>query len=191
MSQKTHLHRPPLIAFDLIGVLAEPSWREVDGAPDLERWRRLRVGAIEEHDFWDSSAAAAYRQCLRLRRDRLGMLARLRARGHRIALTTNFARAWLAVVRERLPAPSPIDLWLCSGELGVAKPDPRFWAHLRGHADVVLVIDDQRRNVDGARAAGLAAVWALPGADLEARIAAALAALAPAITGPAAHSGAC
>lgn len=167
---------PWVIAFDLIGVLAEPSWREIAGDPDLERWRRLRVGAIEEHDFWDSSAAAAYRACLQLRSDRLAVIAGLRARGHRIALATNFARAWLPLVRERLPDPAMIDVWLCSGELGVAKPDPRFWAHLRALAAPVLVVDDQRANVEAARLAGLAGLWALPGADLQARILAVLAA---------------
>lgn len=179
-------HTPPLLAFDLIGVLAEPSWREIDGAPDYGRWRQLRIGAIEEHEFWDPAAAAAYRACLRLRGDRLALLARLRARGHRIALITNLARAWLAVVRDLLPDPALIDLYLCSGELGFAKPDPRFWHHLRSHGNAVLVIDDQRANIEAARLAGLTAVWALPGADLEARI---LAAIAPAIPGPQAHSG--
>lgn len=167
---------PWLVAFDLIGVLAEPSWREVDGRPGLDRWRLLRVGALEEHDFWDSAAAAAYRACLRLRPDRLALLAELRARGHRIAVATNFARPWLALVRERLPDPTLVDLWLCSGELGVAKPDPRFWSHLTGRGLPVVLVDDQRANIDSARRAGLAAVWALPGADLRARLLAVLAA---------------
>jgi HAD superfamily hydrolase (TIGR01509 family) len=171
---------PSLIAFDLIGVLAEPSWREIDGAPDRERWRRLRVGALDEHDFWDSSTAATYRRILRLRPDRLALAAELRARGHRIALATNFARAWLPVVRAQLPDPALFDLWLCSGELGVAKPDPRFWSHLTGRGLPVVLVDDQRENIDGARAAGLAAVWALPGGDLRARLLTVLAAPRPA-----------
>ncbi|PCC75102.1 haloacid dehalogenase-like hydrolase [Nannocystis exedens] len=175
MSDSTPPPDLPLVAFDLIGVLAEPSWREIDGAPDRERWHRLRAGAIEEADFWDPAAAAAYRACLRLRTDRLALVSRLRARGHRIALATNFARAWLAVVREQLGGSGLVDHWLCSGELGVAKPDPRFWSHLRGLAPAVVVVDDQLDNVVAARAAGLIGVWALPGADLEARLFAALA----------------
>lgn len=169
----------PLIAFDLIGVLAEPSWREIHGAPDRQRWHRLRIGAIDERDFWDDDAAAAYRACLRLRTDRLALVSRLRARGHRIALATNFARAWLTEIRVRIGDPGLVDHWLCSGELGVAKPDPRFWAHLRDLAPVVVVVDDQRDNIDAARAAGLTGVWAVPGADLEARLLAALALAGP------------
>ena len=174
MSEPTSSSALPLVAFDLIGVLAEPSWRELDGAPDRDRWHRLRVGAIDEDDFWDPATAAAYRASLRLRTDRLALVSRLRARGHRIALATNFARAWLPLVRDQIGDSGLVDHWLCSGELGVAKPDPRFWAHLRGLASDVVVVDDQRGNIDAARAAGLIGVWALPGADLEARLDAAL-----------------
>lgn len=158
------------LAFDLIGVLAEPSWREITGAPDLARWRRLRVGAIDEAEFWDDAAAAAYRACLALRADRLAMLERLRARGHRLVLASNFARAWIPVVRARIPDPDLFARWCVSGELGVAKPDPRFWAHLRAAGPDPVLIDDQPENLASARAAGLRAVWALPGADLEARL---------------------
>lgn len=163
-----------LVAFDLIGVLAEPSWRELAPTPDLARWRRLKVGALEEPDFWDSSTAAAYRACLRLRPDRLALVAHLRARGHRIAVASNFARAWAPVVRAQLPDPALVDRWFISGELGVAKPDPGFWQILRAAAADVVLVDDQRENLAGARAAGLRAVWALPGADLPARLLAAL-----------------
>ncbi|WAS89605.1 HAD family hydrolase [Nannocystis punicea] len=179
MSEPTPSPDLPLVAFDLIGVLAEPSWREIDRAPDRERWHRLRVGAIEEEAFWDPASAAAYRACLRLRSDRLALVSRLRARGHRIALATNFARAWLAVIRERLGGSGLVDHWLCSAELGVAKPDPGFWAHLRALAPAVVVVDDQTANIAAARAAGLTAVWALPGADLEARLLAAIGAGGP------------
>lgn len=168
--------KPPttLVAFDLIGVLVEPSWRELAPAPDLALWRRLKVGALAEPDFWDARTAAAYRACLRVRADRLALLARVRARGCRIAVASNFARAWAPVVRALLPDPSVVDHWFISGELGVAKPDPRFWSHLRDVAADVILVDDQRENLEAARTAGLRAVWALPGADLPARLLAAL-----------------
>jgi HAD superfamily hydrolase (TIGR01509 family) len=163
-----------LIAFDLIGVLAEPSWREVAAAPDLPAWRRLKLGEIDEREFWDDASAAAFRRCLRLRADRLALLARLRAAGHPIAIASNFAAAWLPTVRALLPDPAAIDLWCVSGELGIAKPDPRFWSRLRAFNPDVLLVDDQRENLASARAAGLRTVWALPGADLPARLLAAL-----------------
>lgn len=163
-----------LVAFDLIGVLVEPSWRELAPAPDLALWRRLKVGELDERDLWDEPSAAAYRACLRLRADRLALLARVRARGCRIAVASNFARAWVPAVRALFPDPSLVDHWFISGELGVAKPDPSFWSHLRRVAADIVLVDDQRDNLHAARAAGLRAVWALPGADLPARLHAAL-----------------
>jgi len=162
------------IAFDLIGVLAEPSWRELVAAPDLARWRQLRVGRIAEPDFWDEADAAAFRACLDLRADRLALLTRLRARGHRLLLASNFAAAWVPALRARLPDPALFERWLISGELGVAKPDPAFWRILRAHDPDLLLVDDQAENLAAARGAGLRALSALPGADLEARLLAAL-----------------
>lgn len=162
------------IAFDLIGVLAEPSWRELVAAPDLARWRQLRVGRIAEPDFWGEADAAAFRVCLDLRADRLALLTRLRARGHRLLLASNFAAAWVPALRARLPDPALFERWLISGELGVAKPDPAFWRILRAHDPDLLLVDDQAENLAAARGAGLRALSALPGADLEARLLAAL-----------------
>lgn len=162
------------VAFDLIGVLAEPSWREVAADPDLARWRRLKLGELDERELWDERSAAAYRACLRLRRDRLALLARVRAAGHSIAVASNFAAAWLPTVRALLPDPGLVDLWCVSGELGIAKPDPRFWDRLLEASPDVVLVDDQQDNLASARAAGLRTVWALPGADLPARLFAAL-----------------
>lgn len=163
------------MVFDLIGVLARPSWRELCAAPDLAAWRRLRVGAIEEAEFWPAAAGAAYRAALGLRRDRLALLARLRARGLRIVVATNFARAWLPTARARVPA-GLVDRWVVSGEVGAAKPAPAFWAELRRHVPAgSVVVDDQPRNCAAATQAGLRGLWTPCGADLEARLAAALA----------------
>lgn len=167
---------PRALVFDLIGVLAAPSWRELCGRPDLDAWRRLRVGAIDEAEFWAPELAAAYRGALALRGDRLAFLARLRARGHAISIASNLARAWLPLAQAGVPA-GLVDRWLVSGEVGVAKPDPRFWAALLRHVPVgSLVVDDQRANCEAATRAGLRGLWVPSGAGFEARVEAALAA---------------
>ena len=163
-----------VLVFDLIGVLAAPSWRELCEAPDLAAWRRLKVGAIAEAEFWPPAAGAAYRAALRLRGDRLALLARLRARGVAIVVASNLAREWLPTVRAATP-PGLVDRWLVSGALGVAKPDAGFWAELLRHVPPgTAVIDDQRANCDAATRAGLRGIWTPPGADLDALVAAAL-----------------
>lgn len=164
-----------VIAFDLIGVLARPSWRELCVRPDLAAWRRLRVGAIPESALWSAGQGEAYRAAFALRRDRLALLTDLRARGVTLVIASNLAREWLPTVRAAMP-PDLIARWLVSGELGVAKPDPRFWAELRRHVPAgTLVVDDQRRNCEAATAAGLRGLWAPTGAGFAARIEAALA----------------
>ena len=161
--------------FDLIGVLARPSWRELCVDPDLAAWRRLRVGALAEAEFWPAELAAAWRAALGLRADRLALLARLRARGHAIAVASNFAREWLPAVQARTP-PGLVDRWIVSGEVGAAKPDPRFWAALLRHVPAgSLVVDDQRGNCEAAARARLRALWIPSDAEFTARLEAALA----------------
>ena len=167
---------PCQIVFDLIGVLAAPSWRELCLRPDLGAWARLKVGAIAEAEFWSPEQAAAYRGALALRRDRLAFLARLRARGHAISIASNLARDWLPTVQAGVPA-GLVEGWLVSGEIGVAKPDPRFWAALLRRVPAgTLVVDDQRRNCEAAARAGLRSLWMPCGAGFEDRVEAALAA---------------
>lgn len=162
------------VVFDLIGVLAGPSWRELCLAPDLAAWDRFKVGACGEASFWSQEAAAAYRAALGLRRDRLALLARLRAQGAAIVVASNFAAPWLATVRERVPA-GLVDRWLVSGELGVAKPAAGFWAALRRLVPAgSVVVDDQRRNCEAASRHGLRGLWAPPGVDLAGLVDAAL-----------------
>jgi putative hydrolase of the HAD superfamily len=163
-----------VIVFDLIGVLAGPSWRELCVAPDLELWRRLKVGAAPESALWPAEQGRAYRAALGLRRDRLELLSRLRARGVAIVIASNLAREWLPTVRARMPA-GLVDRWLVSGELGVAKPDPGFWAEVLRHVPRgTVVVDDQRRNCDAADLAGLRGLWVPAGAGFTARVEAAL-----------------
>lgn len=164
------------IVFDLIGVLAAPSWRELCGRPDLAAWARLKVGAIEEAEFWSPAQAAAYRGALALRGDRLAFLGRLRARGHAISIASNLARGWLPTVQAGVPA-GLVERWIVSGEIGVAKPDPRFWAALLRQVPAgSLVVDDQLRNCEAAARAGLRSLWVPCGAGFEDRVEAALAA---------------
>lgn len=163
-----------VIVFDLIGVLAAPSWRELCPAGHLQLWSRLKIGAATEAEFWSDEAGRAYRAALALRRARLDLLARLRARDIAIVIASNFAAAWLPTIRERMPA-GLVDRWLISGELGVAKPAAGFWTALRRHVPAgTLVVDDQRANCAAATRAGLRGLWAPAGAPLDILIDAAL-----------------
>ncbi|TDD59505.1 HAD family hydrolase [Kribbella antibiotica] len=85
----------------------------------------------------------------------------LRRNGYGVHLGTNQESYRGAYMRSELRYDELFDVSCYSWELGVAKPDPGFFteAARRIGVDVrtVLFIDDTARNVEGARAAGMAA----------------------------------
>ncbi|HEX3608243.1 MAG TPA: HAD family hydrolase [Solirubrobacterales bacterium] len=86
------------------------------------------------------------------------------AESHPLAVVTNGAGC---LQREKLAASGLGDLFqsvVVSADLGVAKPDASVFRHALGQlgvdsADAVMVGDSIAKDVDGALAAGLAAVW--------------------------------
>jgi phosphoserine phosphatase len=90
--------------------------------------------------------------------DALGAL----AAGAPIALLTNGASC---LQREKVAGAGldgRFDAVVVSGDLGIGKPDAAVFRHtlaLLGVVDAVMVGDSLDRDIDGARAAGLGAVW--------------------------------
>ncbi len=89
---------------------------------------------------------------------------------HAMALVTNGASC---LQREKLAASGLADRFdtiVVSGDLGRGKPDPSIFAHAvralgAEPGDAVMVGDNLAKDVDGALAAGLRAVWVNRGAD--------------------------
>jgi putative hydrolase of the HAD superfamily len=99
-------------------------------------------------------------------RDSLAVVRALRASGYGVHLATNQERHRAAHMRVALGYDALFDDSCYSCELGLAKPDPAFFAASAGRLAAepasILFIDDSARNVEGARAAGLAAAqWEL------------------------------
>jgi HAD superfamily hydrolase (TIGR01493 family) len=86
---------------------------------------------------------------------------RLEAEGIECALGTNQHRERAAYMREALGYDSIFEPMVISAEIGVAKPDPRFFEiaveQIGVPAEQVLFVDDVRANVEGARSVGLVA----------------------------------
>ena len=86
----------------------------------------------------------------------------MRANGYGVHLGTNQERHPAAHMRSALGYNALFDVCCYSCDLGVAKPDPAFFAaaarRIAARPDRILFIDDGARNVEGARAAGLAAL---------------------------------
>jgi putative hydrolase of the HAD superfamily len=94
-------------------------------------------------------------------RESLGLVRALRANGYGVHLGTNQERNRAAHMRNALGYDELFDVCCYSCDLGVAKPDPAFFAaaarRIAAQPASILFIDDGARNVEGARAAGLAA----------------------------------
>jgi HAD superfamily hydrolase (TIGR01509 family) len=155
------------IVFDLIGVLAEPSWREI--APEgASLWRSYKLGRSAEAMFWDAAHAAAYRDALSFRGDRRAYVERLKARGFKICVATNFSGEWLRHLLLKSAAFSLFDARVVSAEVKVAKPDPAFFAEVLRHAPRgSIFVDDQEANCAAAEREGLRAIFAHPGCAVE------------------------
>lgn len=168
------------VAFDLIGVLAGPSWRTMEEAPDRSSWDALRVGSLSEEAFWSSSSAVAYRNALRFDNQRLNFVRQLRSQGFRVCLATNFLDVWLRHLLAMVEDP-PFDACLVSSVVRVAKPQPDFWRLLLHVVPKGTVfVDDQEANCLAAASAGLSSICARDDVDLSRVILHALEASAPA-----------
>lgn len=91
----------------------------------------------------------------------LAIVRALRANGYGVHLGTNQERHRAAHMRVALGYDALFDVSCYSCDLGVTKPDPGFFAvaarRIGAEPSSILFIDDSARNVEGARAAGLAA----------------------------------
>lgn len=86
----------------------------------------------------------------------------LRASGYGVHLGTNQESRRVPFMRRTLGYDAEFDTSWYSCELGLAKPDPRFFheaaARIGADPGEVLFVDDTVRNVEGARAAGMVGV---------------------------------
>ena len=93
--------------------------------------------------------------------DAVDLLHRLRAAGAPTALVSNCAEDTRPLLVD-LGLDRLVDVLVLSCELGVAKPDPRIYAHALAALDVpaerAVMLDDQVRYCQGALDAGLSAV---------------------------------
>lgn len=140
-------------------------------AARIERFRRLyRFAGHEADDALAAATATAYREAyLDARRPVDGAIELLEALRQRVRIgvvTNNL----LAEQREKLRhcgLDRFVDDLIASEEVGVSKPDPRIYQlaleRLRCTAkEAVMVGDSWANDIEGARAAGIRAIWFNP-----------------------------
>jgi HAD superfamily hydrolase (TIGR01509 family) len=182
---------PRVVALDAMGVL----YREGDDIRQLlvpfarqrgslrteaeieERARALSLGRITPADFWAQVGVPGdpneldreYLQLIQLNPGVVRFLRTMRERGIRAACITNDAAAWATALRRRHSLDGLIDLWVVSGAVGVRKPDRPIFEALRRLAQVqagdIMMVDDDRSNLDAARSLGFRTAWFAPDGD--------------------------
>ncbi len=88
----------------------------------------------------------------------------LRRQGYLLAILTNGAPDLQREKVQGLGLSSLFDAIVVSGEVGIGKPDPRIFAHVLEALDVTpaqaaMIGDNPLRDIVGAQAAGIYAVW--------------------------------
>ncbi|QNT70023.1 HAD family hydrolase [Defluviicoccus vanus] len=104
---------------------------------------------------WDEMVQGAIEHTVQL-------LYQLKERGVRLLALTNFSTEKLPQMLQRYPFFACFEAMVVSGEVGIAKPDPRIFAHLIAVCGLqpgdCLFIDDVPANVAAAQDAGLHAI---------------------------------
>lgn len=137
----------------------------------LARARALRLGRMTTAELWASLGVpgdpeeldAAYLAHHQLSPGVIRYLRSLREQGVRLACLTDDATTWSNRLRVSHSLETLIELWVVSGSVGAVKPDRSLYEVLRRFAQEppaqILVIDDDLKMLDAARALGYATAW--------------------------------
>ncbi|QPC89785.1 HAD family hydrolase [Mesorhizobium sp. INR15] len=150
---------------------SDPLWRsmQADEISERDYWRRRtsEVGRlVGEHwqameTFVQRARGAEPEKVVRPEADRAIRAAH--AAGFRLAILSNELDLFYgADFRQRLPLLGLFETIVDATYTGILKPDPRAYAFVTEAlglpAEACVFVDDQQRNVDGARAAGMRTV---------------------------------
>ncbi len=147
-------------------------------------WQRMERGEISERDYWANRASEVGSMLgqpgwtplqffnairgtdpnLAVRESARHTIAAVRAAGLRVGILSNELELfWGRPFMDRLELLREVDALVDATHSGILKPDPRAYRAaldaLGVRAERTLFVDDQMRNVEGARGCGLSAVF--------------------------------
>lgn len=146
-------------------------------------WRSMQAGDISERDYWRTRSAEVGRLLGEEWTDMVSFVRRARGAdpdavirpeavaaieaaktaGHTVAILSNELDLFYgADFRERLAFMPRVDVVVDATHTGILKPDPRAYAAIMEAlwlpAEACVFVDDQPRNVEGAKRAGMRTV---------------------------------
>lgn len=139
-----------------------PTWwnREIDAGKPFAEAVAQRIREFPDHaqmiSLWKDRWETMLRDAIH---GSVDILAELRSRGYRLYALTNWSAETFPLARQRFGFLEWFEDIVVSGEVGLAKPDPRIFAltieRCRLKPAHTLFIDDSPHNVDAGRNAGL------------------------------------
>lgn len=180
----------PVLALDAMGVLYETgddvgellvpfARRRGSTAADVEIERAYLAasyGQIDAPHFWERIGLAPVLEDEYLAGHRLSPGVRELLDGatglfDSVCCLSNDVAAWSAKLRRSHALEAAIPRWFVSGEIGLRKPDPGIYRHMRVHlggpSSSILFVDDRVANLDVARKLGLHTLLFDPSATME------------------------
>lgn len=145
---------------DFLARVCPPEWNlQMDAGRPLADAVAERQRLFPEHAQHIALWHTGWPQMLRDQiHETVELLAALRDRGHRLVALTNWSAETFPIARRRFPFLDWFEDIVVSGEVKLAKPDPRIFELTIRRAKLnparTLYIDDLDSNVDAARAAG-------------------------------------
>ncbi|MCB1366530.1 MAG: HAD-IA family hydrolase [Rhodobacteraceae bacterium] len=159
------------------------TWQGPFAPESDELWQSMQAGEMSEREYWHQRtlevAALAGRDWQEMsdfviaargadplpviRPEALAAITKARDAGKRLAILSNELDLFYgAEFREKLPFLKEFDVIVDATYSGILKPDPRAYAECLAQlglpAESCVFVDDQPRNIEGARAVGLACV---------------------------------
>ncbi|HWH47201.1 MAG TPA: HAD family phosphatase [Burkholderiales bacterium] len=144
--------------------IVPPEWNhQIDAGKPFSEAVAERIRAHPEHAeliaLWRDDWAKMLREPIA---ESVSVLGELRRRGHRLYALTNWSAETFPVARARFDFLGWFEDIVVSGEVKLAKPDPRIFAltieRCRLDPARTVFIDDSLRNVEAGRYAGLRAL---------------------------------
>jgi putative hydrolase of the HAD superfamily len=145
-----------------------------DEERERERWRRIVAEVLEDARDPAACFAELYRhfalpQSWRVAADAAAVLGELARRGYTLGMASNYDQRLRSVV-EGLPELQALQHLVISAEVGWRKPAPQFFAAAAARLvlkpnDILYIGDDLVNDLEGARAAGSAALLFDPGGE--------------------------
>ena len=161
---RTHFKGDDKAMEHFLAEIAPPWWNlEIDAGKTFDQAVAERVAVHPEHaemialwrDGWENMLSDEIAGSV-------AILGELRNKGHRLHALTNWSAETFPIARRRFEFLKWFENIVVSGEVGLAKPDPRIFAlaieRCRLDPARTVFIDDSPRNVEAGRNAGLHAL---------------------------------